>query len=76
MARAGLHDLGTVQKAQVNPDVFEPFGQLVSLPRSSKPPAPAGAKLARAGIYLFWTLVAIVVIARAALGSHLFAFAS
>ncbi len=56
--------------------MFEPFGQLVRLPRSDDSSAPANAKLACVGIYLFWTLVAIVVVARAVVGANLFAFAS
>ena len=55
--------------------MFEPFGQLVRIP-NAKSKVPTGARLARVGVYLFWALIVIVVVARAALGSHLFAFAS
>ena len=55
--------------------MFEPFGQLVRIPKATSK-EPAAVRLARVGVYLFWTLVVIVVAARVALGSHLFAFAS
>ena len=57
--------------------MFEPFGQLIRFPKAVLPRAETGARLARWAIYLFWALVAVILVARAALVFHgtLFDFA-